>query len=169
MQPRLITLRPVARYGSAIAIIAVAAALRFALSPLWGAGLPYITFSPAVMCSAWLGGVGPGLVATALSALIADSFWVSPAFSLSIGDVPDALGLLVFVGMGVLISVMNEAWRRSTRGAFESQERLAVTLTSIGDGVIATDAKGRITRMNPVAQGLVGWSENEAIGRPLHD
>jgi PAS domain S-box-containing protein len=169
MRPRLITLRPPARYGSAIAIIAVAAALRFALSPVWGVGLPYITFYPAVMCSAWLGGIGPGLVATALSALIADYFWVSPAFSLAIREGPDVLGLLVFTAMGVLISVMNEAWRRSARAAFEWQQRLAVTLTSIGDGVIATDGNGRVTRMNPVAQGLVGWSEDEAIGRPLHD
>jgi PAS domain S-box-containing protein len=169
MRPRLMRLRPPARYGSAIAIIAVATALRFALSPVWGVGLPYITFYPAVMFSAWLGGFGPGLVATALSALIADYFWISPAFSLAIGEVPDTLGLLVFIAMGVVISALNEAWRRSTRGAFESQQRLAVTLTSIGDGVIATDAKGCVTRMNPVAQLLVGWSEREATGRPLHD
>jgi PAS domain S-box-containing protein len=169
MWPRLITLRPVARYGIAIAIIAVAAGLRLALSPVWGVGLPYITFYPAVMISGWIGGIGPGVLATALSALIADYLWISPAFSLAIGDVPEALGLLLFTAVGILISVMNEAWRRSARGASESQQRLAVTLASIGDGVIATDANGRITRMNRVSQGLVGWSEDEAIGRPLRD
>jgi PAS domain S-box-containing protein len=169
MRPRLITLRPLSRYGSAIAIIAVAAALRFTLNPVWGVGLPYITFYPAVMLSAWLGGIGPGLVATALAALIADYFWVSPPFSLSIRETPDTLGLLVFIAMGIVISVINEAWRRSARNAFESQQRLAVTLTSIGDGVIATDASGRITRMNPVAQALVGWTEADAIGRPVSD
>jgi PAS domain S-box-containing protein len=169
MWPRLITLRPSARYGSAIAIMAVATAVRFAMSPVWGAGLPYITFYPAVMVSAWLGGIGPGLVATAVSAVLADYFWVSPVFSFAIGDRPDAVGLLVFIAMGVLISLLNEAWRRSTSAAFDSRQRLAVTLASIGDGVVATDANGRITRMNPAAQGLVGWSQDEAVGRLLSE
>jgi PAS domain S-box-containing protein len=169
MRPPLIPLHPVVRYGVAIALIAVAAALRVALNPVWGIGLPYITFYPAVMLVAWLGGLGPGLVATALSALLADYFWISPPLTFAIGDLADMLGLLVFSTMGVVISVLNEAWRSSTTAAFESQQRLAVTLTSIGDGVITTDANGRITRMNPVAQGLVGWSEHEAAGHPLRD
>jgi PAS domain S-box-containing protein len=49
----------------------------------------------------------------------------------------------------------------------ESERRFATTLTSIGDGVIATDAAGRVTFMNPVAQRLTGWSLEEYGGRPL--
>ena len=45
-------------------------------------------------------------------------------------------------------------------------EWLKVTLTSIGDAVIAGDTNGRITFMNPVAAELTGWTESEAIGRP---
>ena len=43
-----------------------------------------------------------------------------------------------------------------------SQERLAVTLQSIGDAVIATDAAGRVTLLNPVAEALTGWTQLEA-------
>ncbi len=48
-----------------------------------------------------------------------------------------------------------------------SQENLAITLQSIGDAVMATDVQGRITRMNPVAEKMTGWSLEEALGLPL--
>ena len=46
---------------------------------------------------------------------------------------------------------------------------LAVTFASVGDAVMATDALGRVTRMNPTAQKLTGWTLVEASGKPLAD
>lgn len=51
----------------------------------------------------------------------------------------------------------------------ENEENLATTLESIGDGVIATDSEGRITRMNPVARSITGWTLEEARGKPIQD
>ena len=51
----------------------------------------------------------------------------------------------------------------------ESEEKLAVTLNSIGDAVIATDAQARVTRLNPVAEKLTGWTLAEALGRPISE
>lgn len=56
------------------------------------------------------------------------------------------------------------------REALSSEkEKLAVTLHSIGDGVIASDTNGKITLMNTVAERLTGWSQEEAAGRPVEE
>lgn len=49
------------------------------------------------------------------------------------------------------------------------KERAQVTLASIGDGVIRTDAEGHIDYLNPVAERLTGWSRSEALGHPLSE
>ena len=51
----------------------------------------------------------------------------------------------------------------------EQRERLHVTLASIGDAVISTDAEGRVDFLNPVAEELVGWKTEEAASRTLED
>lgn len=48
------------------------------------------------------------------------------------------------------------------------KEQLAVTLRSIGDGVITTDTDGKIVLLNKVAEALTGYTQEEAVGRPLH-
>lgn len=50
-----------------------------------------------------------------------------------------------------------------------SNENLRITLDSIGDAVIVTNAKGQITRMNPIAEALTGWSLAEAEGMAIED
>ncbi|HIE30473.1 TPA: hybrid sensor histidine kinase/response regulator, partial [Candidatus Poribacteria bacterium] len=51
----------------------------------------------------------------------------------------------------------------------ESEEWLSTTLRSIGDAVIATDIEGSVKFMNPTAQNLTGWKQEDATGKPLKD
>jgi len=52
---------------------------------------------------------------------------------------------------------------------YEQREWFRTTLSSIGDAVIATDAEGRVKFLNGIAQSLTGWSDEEAIDRPLSE
>ena len=75
---------------------------------------------------------------------------------------PDEIGRLID-GFNRILS----RWTQRETALQDSQQNLAITLNSIGDAVIATDAVGRITRMNPVAEHLTAWSLANALGHPL--
>ena len=71
---------------------------------------------------------------------------------------------------GVLISVLRSLWARERElvdSMFDEHERARVTLHSIGDAVITTDAAERVEYLNPVAERLTQWTLAEAHGRPL--
>ena len=77
-----------------------------------------------------------------------------------------ALGL-VLIAMVVTLVARNQAARQRAADVLHAErERFRTTLTSIGDAVVVTDAQGRITLLNPVAQALTGWGA-EALGHPL--
>ncbi len=75
---------------------------------------------------------------------------------------PDEIGQLV-----TGFNRVQALWMQRDAALMDSQQNLAITLNSIGDAVMATDAAGRITRMNPTAERLTAWSLSDALGHPL--
>ncbi|HFD81143.1 MAG TPA: PAS domain S-box protein [Gammaproteobacteria bacterium] len=74
--------------------------------------------------------------------------------------------------VAVLVDVFRDMIRARTLAYVtleEREEHLSRTLDSIGDAVISTDAKGRVTRLNPIAEQLTGWDAGAAEGRPLRE
>jgi diguanylate cyclase (GGDEF)-like protein/PAS domain S-box-containing protein len=73
-------------------------------------------------------------------------------------------------GVEVIRGVVQDisAQKRNELMLFAQKERAEVTLRSIGEGVITTDANGTVDFINPIAQQLTGWSEGEAVGKPLN-
>ena len=59
--------------------------------------------------------------------------------------------------------------KRAEIQLYEEKEKAQVTLQSIGDAVITTDADGRVEYLNPVAEELTGWDSVDAAGRPIAD
>jgi PAS domain S-box-containing protein len=171
-----------ARYGVAIASVALGWLGREALTPGVGpTALPFIFFFPAVAIAAWFGGLWPGILAIALSAFAANWFFAAPTYAFTINSTYDALALAAFLLAAMLIvwaiqamhlargRLVNEIAERNRveTELTNARDLLATTVASIGDAVIITDEKGRVTFLNPEAERLTGWKSSEAKGQAL--
>ena len=70
--------------------------------------------------------------------------------------------LKVTLEMALYVTKVDEERRKN-------EEWFSTTLKSIGDAVISTDTKGKVTLMNPVAESLTGWNQKDAFGKPLKE
>jgi PAS domain S-box-containing protein len=157
------------RYSFAVAAVVVGALLRWWLIHAFGPLPTYITLYPAVLLVASVAGGGPGILASLLAALVAEYFLLAPYGTFYVESTSDIIGLSIFTGTNLMLCLLAERLRRArwAEAVAEQRELLAVTLASIGDGVIVTDSHGRITFLNSEAENLTGWQLAQARGRPL--
>jgi two-component system sensor kinase FixL len=159
------------RYFIALAAFVGALLFRYVFRESLGVKVPYLQFYPAIIVAAWFGGLGPGVLVTALSALVS-AYSLLPPEGMAVTDSADRLSLVVFVATGMAISWLNlrlhvaqEAQRTAAATAHARAERLDAVLNMTVDGIIVIDDRGRIESFNRGAQALFGYPEEEVLGR----
>lgn len=161
------------RYGVAALAVGLAVLIQWLLVPVFGVGSnasPFMAFFAAVMVAAWFGGLGPGLLATALSAAISWYFFLSLQFSFAAPNLGQGLRVVVFVLEGGLISLLAGALRTARlrsevmmRRARENEadlrlgeERLRLSLEATGLGTWDFDPATGAVRADGHAKRMLG-------------
>ncbi len=123
MNPQQLSHRAWARYAVAIALVALAAALRIWPLQALESSLAWLTFYPAVMVVAIYGGLSAGLLATVLACLTVTFLWPILVAQPFIKNPADWLGMSVFILTGSMISGVAEAMRRAQARAIKAQKQ----------------------------------------------
>ncbi|HKH38430.1 MAG TPA: PAS domain S-box protein, partial [Rubrobacter sp.] len=167
------------RYGVAMLAVGVALLAKLLLDPLTVQDTPFLLVFSAIIVSAWYGGLGPGLLATVVSALATDYFFLYPRGILT-GFSVEGIDVLAFMLEGVLVSVLTSSLRsardraqRSTLEARsheeslrESEERFRLMVEGVKDyAIFMLDPGGLITTWNDGAERIEGYGEEEILGR----
>jgi PAS domain S-box-containing protein len=169
-------------YGIAVASVAVVLGFHLLMDALFihysllllilGA----MMLSTSIMISAWYGGLGPGLLATVLAALIADYHFVSPIHSF-VGLGVKTTPLVAFVLEGIFVSSLVGTLRfarsraeKRTREAQGLEERYRAVVEQAAEGILLVDlSTKRVLDANTTYQGLLGYSPEEMPYLTLYD
>lgn len=153
-------------YGLAIATTIATLLVHQALSFIGNTPLLELFFIPIIL-SAYVGGLGPGLLAAGLAGTLGNYFLLPPVNSFAIDGLGVVAEWIVLLIAGVLISVLSEGMHRAWGYSNVSQRLHTLTLDNIGDAIISTDANFRIKTWSRGAEQLYGWTATEAIGQRM--
>ena len=172
-----------ASYAIAVGAVAVAAALTVAIENRFGS--TYLFFYPAVVISAATGGIGPGILATAVPPVLV-LLWILPARGIGLAIPPDqAARTALFLGMGAMVSLGFELYRRAVHRAAQLEKQAALrasegkvaerdshlrtVLDTAQDGFWMLDGEGRLVDANPAACAMTGYDRDELLRKNVAD
>lgn len=164
------------RYGVAVVLTLLAVWVRVALAPADSGGR-FVTAALAVALSALYGGLGPGLLSTALGMVLVNFFMVPPYGSFAFSNPTEAFWLntwhlitqLVVVGAIALMQSRNRQLREAGRQIRDGQQRLLDTFEQAASGITHVDPRGRLLRANQTFCRMVGYSKEELAHLSFQD
>ena len=167
-------------YGVAVLTVTLVLLLKLLLAPLIAQESPFLLFFAAVIVSTWYGGLGPGLLATALAAFISDYFFLGSAYSV-LGNRPgQILELGLFVLQGVLVNMLISALQaakhraevsrlkaeRQQESLQQSEERFRLLVEDVKDyAIFMLDPTAHFVSWNIGAERILGYQEAEIVGQ----
>src|ERR1700733_7738311 len=165
------------RYGLAVTSVALGTLAAFALERYQFRGVEYPLFLLAIAMTVWYAGVGPAVLAVALSSLSFNYFFTDPRFSFYVtrADIPY---YLIFILFALLLTWFSAVRRRVEQQLLESRDTLqreivertqqASLLNLTHDTIFVRDMNDIITYWNRGAAELFGWTEDQALGKHSH-
>ncbi len=142
------------RYLAAVIAVGSALALKLLLVPLITQDAPYLLFFIAVMTAAWIGGLGPGLLATVLAALSNNYFFVQPYGQFSLATPDQRLRLALFAIEGVLVSVICASLQAAKQHVEQAAEE-------------ARELERRMLEISDAEQRRIGHDLHDGLGQQL--
>ncbi len=153
------------RYAFALLAAGMGILLRIAIVHFTGPSLPtYITCYPFIMFAAMFGGLGPGLLATAVSSIIIGHWFLS----LPLNNLADVTGITLFLSMGILMSGVAEFYQRRNKKQEDTLRQAGVYNRSLfeflPDPIVTISKEGKIADANKAAVKIRDISKEKLIG-----
>jgi two-component system sensor kinase FixL len=147
-------------YLAAFAAVMATGVARLYLPEAFTAPSSFLLFVPAVLVSAALGGLGPGVFATTFA--WGSVWWVTR-------DIPfnlvSGICAAIFLSVGFGMAVGGGWFHAARRRAAAINDHLRSILDTVPDGVVVIDRDGLMTSFNPAAERMFGWRAEEVLGR----
>jgi two-component system sensor kinase FixL len=151
-----------------VVVVAISLAARLLLSSVLGELPLLVLFIPAVLAASLWGGIGPGLLAVALSAA-SSALFISPA---SWATTPNLINDAVFALVGTGIAGVGERLRRNQKDTYNRdgdlrarEAHLRSILDTVPDAMIVIDTQGIITSFSRAAERLFGYAAADVLGK----
>ncbi|HKH12430.1 MAG TPA: PAS domain S-box protein [Rubrobacter sp.] len=156
---------PAARYGLAVVVVGLAAAVKWLLDPALEAESPFLLFVVAIAVGAWFGGLVPGLFATGLALVVCDYLFLGPPFALGIDGPGRFFDLALFCAVGVGVSALVASMHAERLRSAASERRFRLIVQGAKDyAILMLSPDGRVKSWNDGARRILGYEEGEILG-----